>query len=59
MKTKTEIEKQKKKRKKILPTVCLPLTYFKKIVLDGLILGRKRKIVTSGSIWPYVKINFL
>jgi len=42
MKTKTKIEKQKKK---ILPTVCLPLTYFKKNVLDGLILGRKRKIV--------------
>jgi len=41
MKTKTKIEKHKKE--KIIPTVCLPLTYFKKIVLDGLILGRKRK----------------
>jgi len=44
MKTKTQIEKQKKR--KILPTVCLPHTYFqKKNVLDGLILGRRWKIL--------------
>jgi len=39
MKTKT-----KNRKRKILPTVCLPHTYFKKKnVLNGLILGRKRK----------------
>jgi len=36
MKTKTE-------KRKILPTVCLPTLISKKNVLDGLILGRKRK----------------
>jgi len=43
MKTKTKIEKQKKE-KKILHTMSPP-HLFKKNVLDGLILGRKRKIL--------------
>jgi len=46
MKKKHKKQKQKTKniKRKILPTVCLPHTYFRKNVLDGLILGRKRKI---------------
>jgi len=54
MKTKKKIEKQKKE-KSYLQFIC-PTLISKKNVLDGLILGRKRKIVTFGSIWPYVKI---
>jgi len=43
MKTKTKIKKHKKE--KILPTVYLPHTYLKKKFLNGLILGRKQKIL--------------
>jgi len=43
MKTKTKIEEHKKE--KILPTVCLPLTYFKKkMSLIDLFWGGNEKL---------------
>ena len=51
--------KKLKNRKKKSTYSLFPPHLFQKSVLDGLILGRKRKIVTIGSIWPYVKIYFL
>ena len=59
-KQKQKLKNTKRKKKYILPTVCLPLTYLKKkMSLMDLFWGGNEKNVTSGSIWPYVKIYFL
>jgi len=55
---KNKTKKMKKKTEKSYLQFVSPTLISKKKVLDGLILGRKRKIVTFGSICSYVNFFF-
>jgi len=59
MKTKTKIEKQKKKERSYLQFVS-PTLILKNNCPSWTYFGEEtRNFMTSGSIWPYVKIYFL